>query len=83
MSDKITVLNTLTGQVGKIRAKLFNSPVFNRGNLVEVDPERKPYVADLWKPRTADEYLAQRGYVRVGDVSPVTLPEDIDEEEDD
>lgn len=81
--EKVTVLNTLTGQVGVMRKKHFDSPVFNRGHLVEVEPGKKSYNSALWKPRSADEYLEQRNYVRLGDVLPVTLPENTDTEEED
>lgn len=81
-ADKIPVLNTLTGQVGKIRRAFFESPVFNRGQLVEVEPGKKSYQRSTWRPRSAETYLEQRGYTRLGDVYPVELPNEIEEEDE-
>ncbi len=81
-AERVTVLNTLTGQVGKLRRKLLESPVFNRGQLVEVEPGKKSYLRATWKPRTAEKYLAQRGNIRIGDVYPVELPNEIREEDE-
>lgn len=80
-ADKITVLNTLTGQVGVIRRALFDNPAINRGQLVEVPPGKKSYRRNTWKPRSAEKYLEQRGYTRLGDVYPVELPNEIKEED--
>lgn len=54
-SETVHVLNTQTGQVGDIRRKLFESPVFNyKGMLVEADGDQKPYVPALFKAKPLD-----------------------------
>lgn len=63
---KVTVLNLENGQVGVIRRSLFESPVFNVGQLVEVEDGQKPYHPVLWKPRTAEEWEA--GHRDAGDL---------------
>lgn len=55
MSDKITVRNIETGEVGLIRRKWFDNPRINNGILVEVDPHSKPYVLELWKSKLEPE----------------------------
>lgn len=54
-NEMVEVLNLLTGQRGKIRRRLFESPIFNDGILEEVDPSQKPYVPELFKPRKEEE----------------------------
>ncbi len=55
-NEFVDVLNTETGQRGRIRRNLFNSPVFNPdGLLVEVDSTQKPYVPELYKSKRGEE----------------------------
>ena len=66
-NEFVDVLNTDTGQRGRIRRNLFESPVFNPdGLLVEVDPAQKPYVPELYKSRRGEEKIT---------------PEDVDADE--
>lgn len=49
-NEFVNVLNTESGERGRIRRNLFNSEVFNpNGLLVEVDPTQKPYLPDMYK----------------------------------
>lgn len=51
-NDFVNVLNTDTGERGRIRRNLFESAAFNpNGLLVEVDPTQKPYVPELFKSK--------------------------------
>lgn len=50
-NEFVDVLNLETGQRGRIRRNLFESPVFNPGILEEVDPTQKPYVSEMYKDR--------------------------------
>lgn len=55
-NEFVDVLNTDTGQRGRIRRNLFESEVFNpNGLLVEVDPTQKPYVPELYKSHKGEE----------------------------
>lgn len=58
--DTLTVRNTNRGTVGPVRRRIFESPVLNPGILVEVEHDAKPYVPELYKPRTAEQYLAEK-----------------------
>lgn len=53
--EMVNVLNLETGERGRIRRRLFESPVFNNGILVEVDESQKPYVPELYKSKLPDE----------------------------
>lgn len=57
MTENIRVRNTKTGRVGFVRRRIFESPVLNPDTLVEVEHDAKPYVPELYRPRTASEYL--------------------------
>lgn len=50
-NEFVDVLNQETGERGRIRRNLFESPIFNRGILVEVDPTQKPYTKGFFKSR--------------------------------
>lgn len=55
--DFVPVRNTDTGKVGRIARRLFENPAINPdGLLVEVEPDAKPFVQELYtaKPRTKD-----------------------------
>lgn len=57
-NEFVDVLNTETGQRGRIRRNLFNSPAFNPdGLLVEVDSTQKPYVPELYKSKRGKEEI--------------------------
>ena len=58
-ASTVRVRNTHTGQVGEIPARLFNHPVFGKW-LVEADYDDKPYVPELYKSRTPEEFLAEK-----------------------
>jgi hypothetical protein len=51
--ETVDVLNLETGERGLIRRDWFENAAINNGILVEVDPEQKPYVADLFKSKVA------------------------------
>lgn len=55
MNDIVEVMNLDTGERGKIRRKHFENPRINDGILVEVDPEQKPYVSELYKSRLPED----------------------------
>lgn len=55
-NDTVNVLNTLTGQTGKIRRVLFENPRINSGILVEVKQDTKPFVKELYSPKTPEEF---------------------------
>lgn len=55
-NEMVEVLNTETGERGRIRRRLFESPVFNRnGILVEVEANQKPYLPEMYKSRVEDD----------------------------
>lgn len=55
-NDFVDVLNTDSGERGRIRRNLFESEVFNpNGLLVEVDPTQKPYLPEMYKSHWEDE----------------------------
>ncbi len=55
-NERVRVLNQETGQVGTIKRRLFEKPRFNpNGLLVEVGPEQKPYLPEMFKSRVATE----------------------------
>lgn len=54
-NDFVNVLNTDSGERGRIRRNLFESEVFNpNGLLVEVDATQKPYLPDMYKSHWED-----------------------------
>lgn len=53
-NEMVNVLNLETGERGRIRRRLFDSPVFNNGVLVEVDGDQKSYVPELYKSKVED-----------------------------
>lgn len=68
--DFVPVRNTETGEVGRIARHLFNNPVINpNGLLVEVEPDAKPFVKELYtaKPRTKDETKSKASTKEVDD----------------
>lgn len=54
-NEFVDVLNLETGQRGRIRRNLFESPVFNPGILEEVKPTQKPYLPEMFKNRRDEE----------------------------
>lgn len=58
MNEMITVRNTETGEVGEYRARLFrNKRIFPENVFVAVEQGAKPYVAELYKSRSVEEYV--------------------------
>lgn len=49
--DFVPVRNTQTGEVGRLARHLFDNPAINNGILVEVKPDAKPYVKELYKAK--------------------------------
>ena len=72
----VEVLNQETGERGRIRRRLFDSPKINNGVLVEVPASQKPYVAELFKSR-----LTEPAIDPATDKAPETEPEPSEEEE--
>lgn len=58
MAELITARNTISGQVRSTRKSIVEHPVLGK-NLVEVDDDAKPYVSELFKPRSAEEFTSQ------------------------
>lgn len=54
-NEKVSVLNLETGEHGWIRRKWFESSALNKGILVEVDPDQKSYVPELWKSKVDED----------------------------
>lgn len=52
----IKVINTLSGQVVDVTEKTFNHPILG-ANLVLADEGQKSYVAEMYEPKTADEFV--------------------------
>lgn len=52
----IKVINTLSGQTVVVTEKTFNHPVLG-ANLVLADEGQKSYVAEMYEPKTADEFV--------------------------
>lgn len=51
-NEFVNVLNTDSGERGRIRRNLFESEVFNpNGLLVEVDASQKSYLPEMYKSR--------------------------------
>lgn len=50
--NTVRVFNVETGQLGSISRTLFEHPVFNPGILIEAEPGQKPYVPELYRPKT-------------------------------
>lgn len=59
-TNSVTVRNTKTGRVGVVPRRYLESDVLNKGRLVEVESNAKPYIPELYRPRTADEFLASK-----------------------
>ena len=57
----VTALNTVSGQVGLVPEDYLTHPHF-KDQLVLVDEDQKPYADELYKSKTADEFVdAKRG----------------------
>lgn len=54
MSDKVKVLNTANGQVQLVRPIYVDNPKYP--TLVQVKPETKGNLRELWREKTPDEY---------------------------
>lgn len=67
-NEMVEVLNLLTGKRGRIRRRLFESPVFNDGILEEVEADQKPYLPEMFRGR---------------EENPTTEPEDAEVDETD
>lgn len=52
----IKVINTLSGQTVVVTEKTLNHPVLG-ANLVPVDEGQKSYVAEMYEPKTAEEFV--------------------------
>ena len=59
-TETVKVLNTETGKTAVIPRWILNHPKFNTF-LVEVDPAQKPFVPELYTPKTPEEFKARKG----------------------
>lgn len=59
MAKTITALNTISGVVSQVNASALRHPTFSQ-YLVEVPEGSKSFAADLWQPKTAEEYIASQ-----------------------
>lgn len=66
-NELVNVLNLETGERGLIRRRLFESPVFNPGVLVEVDADQKPYVSELYKSKVESDREIAEGDLEASD----------------
>lgn len=55
----VQALNTLSGKIGPVPEHYLTHPVLGK-HLVLAEPGQKPYVADLFKSNTADEYAKKQ-----------------------
>ena len=55
----VLALNTISGQISDISPKLLEHPAF-KNVLRVVKTDAKPYVAELYKPGTVEEKLAEK-----------------------
>lgn len=56
----VKVLNTLSGQVVDVSEKTLKHPVLGK-NFVAVDGEQKSYVPEMYEPKDAETFVAQKG----------------------
>lgn len=55
-TEMVRVLNTHNGETGVLPRRFFENARYNK-YLVEVDPNQKAYVAELFKPQTPKKFL--------------------------
>lgn len=53
----VKALNTISGQVASVPAKYLGHPVLGK-NLVAVEDKAKSYAPELYKSKSADEFIA-------------------------
>lgn len=76
----VTIRNTQTGQVGEVPEHVFNNPaIINPNVFVRVETGAKPYVPELYKSKTADEFLTQHS----DEVEDIEVTDDYDTFEED
>ena len=77
MPEKITVRNTLNGEVSVEDEGFLDNPTFAQF-YVEVEEGAKPYDPNFYQPKTAEEFRAQKPGAFV---APAGLVEPVDEDE--
>ena len=77
MPEKITVRNTLNGEVSVENARFLENPTFAQF-YVEVEEGAKPYDPNFYQPKTAEEFRAQKPGAFV---APAGLVTPVDEDE--
>lgn len=70
-NETVRVLNTQTGKVGTVPRRIFEHPVLSGGSLVEVEHDQKPYVSELYRPRTVEEWESEHVAVEAVEYEPV------------
>ena len=78
MPEKITVRNTLNGEVSVEDVWFLENPTFAQF-YVEVEEGAKPYDPNFYQPKTAEEFRAQKPGAFV---APVDEPEGLDSEDE-
>lgn len=53
--ETVRVINTITGAEGKIARHIFENPVFG-AVLVELTPDAKKFVPELYQPQTPEVF---------------------------
>lgn len=56
MTDETYVRNTVTGETGYVRSKYLTNGILNPDSFVEAEPGSKPYVPELYRSRSAEEF---------------------------
>lgn len=60
MTDKfVTALNTVSGAVGEVPVGYLSHPVF-KDQLVVVDSGAKSYLPEMYKSKSAEEFISSR-----------------------
>ena len=77
MPEKITVRNTLNGEVSVENARFLENPTFAQF-YVEVEEGAKPYDPNFYQPKTAEEFRAQKPGAFI---APAGLVTPVDEDE--
>jgi hypothetical protein len=69
----IKVINTISGQVALVPERYLKHPVLGK-NLVPVEDDQKPYIAEMYEPKSADDFAdakPKRSKKTVEEVEPV------------
>lgn len=74
--DTVKALNTISGQVATLPVRIVSHPVLGK-HLVEVADDAKPYAPELYKSKSAEEFLEKpRRNRKIADESSEVTDED-------